>query len=161
VQIRRYGTKPLKKSRLIPDVIQNTIVSVRWKFRLFLAGFIEKNFGTTVSFLDRNDIDKRKSEALLERKSEEHKMSIIAWIVVGLVAGVLAKWAMPGGSNEPSGWIGTTLLGIVGAVLGGWIWNAFLGRAGAQGIDIGSIFVAFVGSVILIALLRMFTRRSV
>ena len=88
-------------------------------------------------------------------------MSIIAWIVVGLVAGVLAKWAMPGGSNEPAGWIGTTLLGIVGAVLGGWIWNAFLGRAGAQGIDIGSIFVAFVGSVILIALLRMFTRRSV
>ena len=69
-------------------------------------------------------------------------MSIIAWIVIGLIAGVLAKWAMPGASNEPSGWIGTTLLGIVGAVLGGWIWNFFLAKPGATGIDIGSVFVA-------------------
>ena len=88
-------------------------------------------------------------------------MSIIAWIVVGLIAGVLAKWAMPGGSNEPGGWIGTTLLGIVGAVLGGYIWNTFFNQAGANGINVGSIFVAFVGSVILIAILRMVTRRSV
>jgi uncharacterized membrane protein YeaQ/YmgE (transglycosylase-associated protein family) len=89
------------------------------------------------------------------------KMGIIAWIVVGLIAGFLAKLDMPGGSNEPSGWLGTMLLGIVGAVLGGWVWNIVLARPGATGIDIGSIFVAFIGSCLLIGLLRLFSRRGV
>ena len=86
-------------------------------------------------------------------------MGIIAWIVVGLVAGFLAKAVMPGTESEPGGWLGTMLLGIAGAILGGWIWNIALGREGATGIDIGSIFVAFIGSVILIGLLRLFSRR--
>jgi uncharacterized membrane protein YeaQ/YmgE (transglycosylase-associated protein family) len=86
-------------------------------------------------------------------------MGIIAWIVVGLIAGFLAKAIMPGTENEPAGWIGTMLLGIGGAILGGWIWNLALGRPGATGIDIGSIFVAFIGSCVLIALLRLFSRR--
>lgn len=85
-------------------------------------------------------------------------MGILAYIVVGLIAGFLAKLVMPGTQNEPGGWVGTMLLGIVGAVLGGFIWNMALGREGATGIDIGSIFVAFVGSCILIALLRLFSR---
>ena len=88
-------------------------------------------------------------------------MSIIAWIVVGLIAGVLAKWAMPGASNEPSSWVGTTLLGIVGAVLGGWIWNFFLNKTGATGIDVGSIFVAFVGAVVVLFIMRAVQRRPV
>lgn len=86
-------------------------------------------------------------------------MGIIAWIVVGLIAGFLAKLVMPGTSNEPSGWLGTIFLGIVGAVLGGWIWRLVLHEPGATGIDIGSIIVAFVGSCILIALLRLFSGR--
>lgn len=85
-------------------------------------------------------------------------MSIIAWIVVGLIAGFLAKAIMPGTDREPAGWLGTMLLGIGGAILGGWIWNIALGRQGATGIDIGSIFVAFIGSIVLIGLLRLFTR---
>jgi uncharacterized membrane protein YeaQ/YmgE (transglycosylase-associated protein family) len=84
-------------------------------------------------------------------------MDWIAWIVVGLVAGFLAKLVMPGTRDEPSGFLGTLLLGIVGAVIGGWIWNMF-SKPGATGIDIGSIFVAFVGSCILIGLLRLFDR---
>jgi len=87
-------------------------------------------------------------------------MSWIAWIVVGLVAGFLAKLVMPGTRDEPSGFLGTMLLGIVGAVIGGWIWNIALGAPGATGINIGSIIVAFVGACILIALLRLFTRGS-
>lgn len=87
-------------------------------------------------------------------------MSWIAYIVVGLIAGFLAKLVMPGTEDEPAGFLGTMLLGIVGAVLGGWIWNLVLGRAGATGIDIGSIFVAFVGSVVVIGILRLFSRRS-
>jgi uncharacterized membrane protein YeaQ/YmgE (transglycosylase-associated protein family) len=86
-------------------------------------------------------------------------MGWIAWIVVGLIAGFLAKLVMPGTQSEPGGWFGTMLLGIVGAILGGWIWNLVLGRAGATGIDLGSIFVAFIGSCVLIALLRLFQPR--
>lgn len=87
-------------------------------------------------------------------------MSFLAWIIVGIVAGFLAKVVMPGTRDEPSGFLGTMLLGIVGAVVGGWVWNIALGKPGATGIDIGSIFVAFVGSIIVIALLRLFTRGS-
>lgn len=86
-------------------------------------------------------------------------MSIIAWIVVGLIAGFLAKLAMPGAEKEPAGWLGTMILGIAGAVVGGWIWNIVLGRPGATGINVGSILVAFVGACVLIALLRLFSRR--
>ena len=87
-------------------------------------------------------------------------MSILAWIIVGVVAGFLAKLVMPGTRDEPSGFLGTMLLGIVGAVIGGWVWNLFLNRQGATGIDIGSIFVAFVGSCIVIGLMRLFGRRT-
>ena len=88
-------------------------------------------------------------------------MSWIAWIVVGLVAGLIARMVMPGAADEPRGWFGTLLLGIVGAVLGGWVWNLALNRPGATGIDLGSIFVAVVGSCLFIALLRLFHRRSI
>lgn len=87
-------------------------------------------------------------------------MGILAWIIVGVVAGFLAKLVMPGTRDEPSGFLGTMLLGIVGAVIGGWVWNLALGRAGATGIDLGSIFVAFVGSIIVISVLRLFDRRK-
>ena len=87
-------------------------------------------------------------------------MGFWAYIIVGLIAGFLAKLVMPGSRNEPSGFIGTMLLGIVGAVIGGWTWNLMLNRQGATGVDIGSIFVAFVGSCIVIGLLRLFTKGS-
>jgi len=86
-------------------------------------------------------------------------MGLLAWIVVGVIAGFLAKWIMPGTRDEPSGFLGTMLLGIVGACVGGWVWNLVLGRPGATGIDIGSIFVAFIGSVIVISLMRLFDRK--
>jgi uncharacterized membrane protein YeaQ/YmgE (transglycosylase-associated protein family) len=84
-------------------------------------------------------------------------MSIIAWIVVGLVAGALARLVVPG--DHPGGIWPALAIGVVGAIIGGWIWNLF-GAAGATGIDIGSIFVAFIGSVILLALYQMTTGRS-
>ena len=87
-------------------------------------------------------------------------MSWIAYIIVGLIAGFLAKLVMPGTRDEPSGFLGTMLLGIVGAVIGGWCWNLFLGQQGANGINFGSIVVAFVGSCIVIGLMRLFDRRS-
>ena len=83
-------------------------------------------------------------------------MSILAWVIVGVIAGFLAKFVMPGTRDEPSGFLGTMLLGIVGAVVGGWCWNLFLNRPGATGIDLGSICVALVGSCVVIGLMRLF-----
>ncbi len=77
--------------------------------------------------------------------------------MVGLVAGVLAKWAVPG--EGPGGIIGDIITGVVGAVVGGWIFNAF-GSGGATGINIYSIIVAFVGAVVLLLILRAFGRRT-
>ncbi len=87
-------------------------------------------------------------------------MPILTWIIIGVIAGFLAKLVMPGGRDEPSGFLGTMLLGIVGAVVGGWVWNLFLSQPGATGMDPGTLFVAFIGSVIVISLLRLFDRRT-
>jgi uncharacterized membrane protein YeaQ/YmgE (transglycosylase-associated protein family) len=83
-------------------------------------------------------------------------VSILAWVIVGLIAGVLAKYAVPG--EGPGGFVGDLVIGIVGAVIGGWIFNA-LGYAGATGLNLWSIVVAFIGAVILLLILRALTRR--
>jgi uncharacterized membrane protein YeaQ/YmgE (transglycosylase-associated protein family) len=74
-------------------------------------------------------------------------MGIISWIVFGLIAGLIAKFLMPG--RDPGGFIITILLGIVGAVIGGFIANA-LGIGGVTGFDLHSFFVAVVGALILL-----------
>jgi len=84
-------------------------------------------------------------------------MSILAWLVVGVIAGFLAKYAVPG--EGPGGILGDLIVGIIGAILGGWVFNSF-GHAGASGINLYSILVAFIGAVILLFVLRLFTRRA-
>ena len=84
--------------------------------------------------------------------------SILYWIIVGAVAGLLAKAAMPGTEKEPGGWLLTIILGIVGAVLGGWIATAF---GVSYGGWIGTTIVAFIGACIIIGLMRMLGRRGV
>lgn len=84
-------------------------------------------------------------------------MSIIGWIVVGLIAGWLAKLAVPG--REPGGFFATLAIGVVGAILGGWIWNMAFNSAGATGVNFGSILVAFVGSCVLLLLYHAFNGR--
>lgn len=83
-------------------------------------------------------------------------MGILAWILFGLVVGVIAKLLMPG--RDPGGFIVTILLGIAGAVLGG-----FIGRAmGFYGPDeAAGWIVSILGAVILLALYRMMLRRRV
>lgn len=83
-------------------------------------------------------------------------MGIIAWIVFGLIAGLLAKFIMPG--QDPGGWIITILLGIAGALLGGFIGQA-LGFGGVSGFNLGSMIIAILGAILLLALYRM-TRRG-
>ena len=84
-------------------------------------------------------------------------MSILAWIVVGVVAGFLAKSVIPG--NSPGGVIGDLIVGVIGAMLGGWIMNTF-GSAGASGINLWSIFVAFLGACALLWGLRAVSGRG-
>lgn len=85
-------------------------------------------------------------------------MSILAWIVVGIIAGFLAKAVVPG--EGPAGLLGDLVIGIVGALIGGWVFNAF-GNPGVSGLNLWSILVAFVGAVILLLIIRLFTRRTV
>src|ERR1700728_2045847 len=84
-------------------------------------------------------------------------MSILAWLVVGLIAGFLAKSVVPG--EGPGGVIGDLVVGVIGALLGGWIFG-LLGHSGVSGINIYSILVALVGAVVLLGILRLVTRRS-
>ncbi len=78
-------------------------------------------------------------------------MGILAWIVVGLVAGVLASLVM-GGTGY--GIIGDIVIGIVGAFIGGWLFS-MLGIATPFGGMGGTIFVAFIGAVVLLFILRL------
>jgi len=82
-------------------------------------------------------------------------MGIIAWIVIGLIAGALGKLIMPG--DDPGGIIVTTLIGMVGAVLGGFVMYSILGFN--QGGFIWSIIVATIGAIILLALYRLLVGR--
>jgi uncharacterized membrane protein YeaQ/YmgE (transglycosylase-associated protein family) len=80
---------------------------------------------------------------------------IIAWIVVGLIAGFLAGQFVKGSGF---GIIGDVIVGLVGAVIGGFLFSLLLPGSGA-GL-IGSIVVAFIGAVVLLVILRAFSGRS-
>ena len=77
--------------------------------------------------------------------------------MVGLIAGVLAKWVMPG--PDPGGVIVTVLIGIAGAFVGGYALRLF-GLSGETGFSLGSILTATLGAVILLAIYRLITRRA-
>ena len=85
-------------------------------------------------------------------------MGILAWILVGLIAGILAKIAMPG--PDPGGVILTIVIGIVGALIGGFVVNNLLCGPDVTGFNLTSILVATFGSVILLAVYRLVTRRT-
>jgi uncharacterized membrane protein YeaQ/YmgE (transglycosylase-associated protein family) len=80
-------------------------------------------------------------------------VSILAWLAVGLVAGLLARIIMPGGG--PGGFILTVLLGMAGAVVGGLIAAAAGIGDGVTGFNLGTIIIATFGAVVLLALYRL------
>jgi uncharacterized membrane protein YeaQ/YmgE (transglycosylase-associated protein family) len=75
--------------------------------------------------------------------------------VVGLIAGMLAKLVMP--SPDPGGIILTIVIGIIGALIGGSVVNDLLEGPGVTGINLPSILVATLGSIILLAIYRLIT----
>lgn len=80
-------------------------------------------------------------------------MDLLTWIIVGLIAGVLASLVVGGGF----GLIGDIVIGIVGAFVGGWIFRQ-LGVSAPFGGLAGTIFTAFIGAVVLLFLLRLISR---
>jgi len=82
-------------------------------------------------------------------------MGLLAWIVVGLIAGWLASQVVA----SRFGIIGDTLVGMVGALIGGFLFIEF-GSTGTTGFSIWSIFVAFVGAVVLLVVIRAFSRQG-
>ena len=83
-------------------------------------------------------------------------MTIIAWIVLGLVAGWLAGMIMRGGGY---GLIGDIILGILGAIIGGWLWGLVTHDDVMLGFNLPSLLIAVVGAVVLIAISRLFSGR--
>lgn len=85
-------------------------------------------------------------------------MDLLAWIVIGLVAGWLAGLVMKGSGY---GALGDIFLGIIGAVIGGFIAGALFGVADpVSALNVTTIVVAFLGSVILVAIVRALPGRS-
>jgi uncharacterized membrane protein YeaQ/YmgE (transglycosylase-associated protein family) len=85
-------------------------------------------------------------------------MSIIAWLFIGLLAGALAKMLMPG--DDPGGFIITILLGIAGAMLGGFIATGLGVGEGVDDFDFGSLLTAIIGAMILLVGYRMVASRT-
>ncbi|HVJ57009.1 MAG: GlsB/YeaQ/YmgE family stress response membrane protein [Terrimicrobium sp.] len=82
-------------------------------------------------------------------------MGIISWIFLGLIAGALAKFLVPG--KDPGGFIVTILIGIVGAILGGFL-GSFIGLGRVESFDLGGVIIATLGAIILLVLYRLFRR---
>ena len=85
-------------------------------------------------------------------------MGIIGWILLGLIAGAIAKALLPG--DDPGGMIVTLIIGIVGALLGGFIARALgIGDPIDEFFDISTWLAAIIGSVVLLAIYRMVVGR--
>jgi uncharacterized membrane protein YeaQ/YmgE (transglycosylase-associated protein family) len=81
-------------------------------------------------------------------------MSLFIWILLGLVAGFLASHLV---NHRGEGIVLDALLGVVGAMVGGWLFDKF-GRTGVTGMNFHSIFVATVGAVVLLVVYHMVRR---
>jgi uncharacterized membrane protein YeaQ/YmgE (transglycosylase-associated protein family) len=81
-------------------------------------------------------------------------MSLLAWIILGLIAGFLASKIV---NNTGQGAILEIVLGIVGAVIGGWLFTTF-GMAGLTGFNLYSVFVSMVGAVVLLVVSHAVSR---
>jgi uncharacterized membrane protein YeaQ/YmgE (transglycosylase-associated protein family) len=86
-------------------------------------------------------------------------MGIIAFIILGLLAGAIAKALLPG--DDPGGWIVTTIIGVVGALLGGFLAAVLFGAHPLdEFFDISTWLTAIVGSIILLLIYRLVVNRD-
>jgi uncharacterized membrane protein YeaQ/YmgE (transglycosylase-associated protein family) len=83
-------------------------------------------------------------------------MGWLAWLIVGAISGWLASMV----TRSSLGLLGDIIVGIIGAFIGGFLFN-LIGAPGATGFNVWSVFVAFIGAVVLLSLIRMITGRNV
>ena len=81
-------------------------------------------------------------------------MSLFAWIVLGLISGFMASHLV---NHRGEGMVLDVLLGIVGAIVGGWLFQAF-GAAGVQGLNLYSIVVAVIGAIVVLFVYHIIRR---
>jgi uncharacterized membrane protein YeaQ/YmgE (transglycosylase-associated protein family) len=84
-------------------------------------------------------------------------MNVVSWIFFGLIAGGLAKLIMPG--KDPGGCLVTIALGMLGALVGGYIARNWLGYGDITGFNLPSLGIAIVGAILLLGLYRIFLGR--
>jgi uncharacterized membrane protein YeaQ/YmgE (transglycosylase-associated protein family) len=84
-------------------------------------------------------------------------MGILSWILFGLLAGAMAKFIMPG--KDPGGCIGTIIIGILGAVIGGFIGSELFDFGSVTGFNVRSFAIAILGAIILLSLYRLLLER--
>jgi uncharacterized membrane protein YeaQ/YmgE (transglycosylase-associated protein family) len=84
-------------------------------------------------------------------------MDVIVWLVIGLVAGALARLLVPG--RDPMGWVGTLVLGLVGSLVGGFIGGLL--TPGNQDLDPAGLLGSVIGAVIALLVYRAVTRERV
>ena len=82
-------------------------------------------------------------------------LGILGWIIIGLVAGALAGFFVPG--RERMGCLGTMLVGVVGGIIGGFLWVNVLGQGEATGW-LGALVIATIGSILVLFVLRSMKR---
>ena len=83
-------------------------------------------------------------------------MSFLAFLILGLIAGAIAKLILPG--KQGGGWFVTLLLGVVGALLGGWLGSLILGRPLTEFWDLSTWLLAIAGSIIVLLIWGLITR---
>ena len=140
------GSRPLPAS---PGRSQASVQGPRNNARVFDEGGEESGSGRKLARALLLDDKPRQA-----RRGRDTHMGIIGWIIFGLIVGAVAKFLMPG--PDPGGWIVTILLGIAGALVGG-----FLGRAvGWYGPnDAAGFLMSLVGALVLLGLYRLTLRR--
>jgi uncharacterized membrane protein YeaQ/YmgE (transglycosylase-associated protein family) len=95
------------------------------------------------------------AESIRAAQESEMHHGLVFWVIVGLVAGGLAKAVVPG--REGGGCIGSVIVGLVGSLIGGYLFRLLLGHS--FGGLVGSTVVAFVGAVVLLVIWHAFTRQ--
>lgn len=84
-------------------------------------------------------------------------MGPLTWILFGLIAGAIAKFIMPG--KDPGGCLATALIGVMGAVIGGFVGNRVLDIGSVTGFNLRSMGIAIVGAIILLSAYRLLILR--
>lgn len=84
-------------------------------------------------------------------------MNVVSWILFGLIAGALAKWILPG--KDPGGCLVTILIGILGALIGGFLGTEVFDFGTVTGFNLRSFGIAILGAVILLLVYRLLVRR--